>query len=192
MNKKISLVAVWICCLLALSLTVGCKAKTITVPVTIVQPVVTTITVTSSPATSKTTPVTTPMLKTLSISLTIMAPNDYAAYVLPLYLTGDTELHMSWKVEGGAFRMTVTTPGGKVIPVTAKGVETTGTAEPLGYSGGLVFCTSDAAYAGFKWGGNGYFNFTPHLNKGDAPVKITLNYYFETKPPTTAPPATSP
>ena len=82
--------------------------------------------------------------------------------------------------------MTVTTPGGKVIPVTKKGVGTSGTAEPLGYSGGMVFCTSDGAYSGFDWGGDGYFNFTPDLIKGDAPVKITLNYYFETKPAPTA------
>jgi len=140
-------------------------------------------TVTPGPATAlKTVTTATPKLTSLSINLAIVAPNDYAAYVLPLYLTGDTVLHLSWKVEGGAFRMTVTTPGGKVIPVTGKGVETSGTAEPLGYPGGMVFCTSDAAYAGFDWGGDGYFNFTPHLLKGDAPVKITLNYYFESKP----------
>jgi len=182
-EKKIGISSLWICALLVLSLLAGCKAKTITVPTTVVKTIV--ATVTGLATAIKTTPTTTPKLNTVSISLSIVAPSDYAAYVLPLYLTGDTVIHMSWKVEGGPFRMTVTTPGGKVIPVTGKGVETSGTSEPLSYSGRLAFCTSDAAYGGFDWGGDGYFNFTPNIVKGDAPVKITLNYYFDAKPPAT-------
>ena len=42
--------------------------------------------------------------------------------------------------------------------------------------------SDDPAYAGFDWGGERYFDVTPNLIKGDAPVKITLNYYFEVKP----------
>ena len=78
-EKKIALNNLWICSVLVLSLTAGCKAKTITVPVTIVKPVVTTVTVAGS---AKTTPTTTPKLNSLTVNLSVVAPNDYAAYVL--------------------------------------------------------------------------------------------------------------
>jgi hypothetical protein len=181
-DKKNAFISLCVCCLLPATLLAGCKAKYITVPVTIVATVTATA---SATAPVKTIPTTTPKLNTMPVTLAVVAPSDYAAYVLPLYLTSNTVLHMSWKVEGGPFRMTVTTPGGKVLPVNAGGVGTSGAAEQLTYSGGFAFCMSDAAYSGFDWGGDGYFNFTPNLVKGDAPVKITLNYYFDTKPETT-------
>jgi hypothetical protein len=179
-----------LCCLLVLCLTSGCKAATVTVPVTIVATSLKTVTVTSATP-LKTTPTTTPKLVSLSINLAVVAPGDYDAYVVPLYLTGDMVLHMSWNVEGGDFRMTVTTPEGKVIPITTDGVQTSGTAEPLDNSGGIVFCTSDAAYSSLDWG-DGYFDFTPNLIQGDAPVKITLNYYFDTLPDTASTVSTTP
>ena len=159
----------------------GCKAKMITVQITIIKTSVSTVTVTTAP-TTKVVPTTTPKLNSIPITLAVVAPGDYAGYVLPVYLTVNTIIHISWKVEGGPFRMTITSPNGKVLPVTSKGVVTTGTPELLDDSGGMVFCMSDSTYSGFDWGGEGYFNFTPNLVKGDAAVKITLNYYFEVKP----------
>ncbi len=167
--------------LLVLFALCGCKAKMITVPVTILKTLVSTVTVTTAPPTTKVVPTTTPKLNSVPITLSVMAPGDYAGYVLPVYLTSNTIIHISWKVEGGPFRMTMTTPGGKVLPVTSKGVVTAGVPELLDDSGGIVFCMSDPTYSGFDWGGEGYFNFTPNLVKGDAAVKITLNYYFEVK-----------
>lgn len=165
------------CSLLCLPLAACKLTETIAVPTTIF------VTVSGSNTTTaaKTTTVKTPALKSLSINLSIGTGQDYTAYVLPLFLTGDMVLHMSWEVLGGGFRMTVTTPAGQVVPVTSDGVQTSGDTELLNRSGGIVFCTSDAAYAGYDWGGDGYFNFTPNLIQGDAPVKVTLNYYLVNK-----------
>lgn len=180
MSKKNAFASLFLCGLLGVIILAGCKTEYVTVPVTIVATVTATGEAAKATVTTpiKTTPTTTPKLNTMPITLSITAQNDYAASVLPMYLTRDTVLHLSWKVEGGPFRMTVTTPGGKVLPVTSQGVQTSGAVEALTYSGGLAFCMSDS---GFDWGGEGYFNFTPYINKGDTPVKITLNYYFDTR-----------
>lgn len=174
-NKAI-LLGLLVCLLVLLSPAAGCSSSTVTVPVTIISTVVKTVAVKD---TSKATIA--PKLYSAAFNLVVNEPNDYNAYLLPLFLTDDQILHMTWKVEGGAFRMTLTTPAGAVIPVTSGGVQTSGSAEQLDYSGGITFCISDGAYAGYDWGGTGYFIFTPHLMAGDPSVKVTLNYYFETK-----------
>ena len=104
----------------------GCKAKMIIVPITIVKTSVSTVMATTAPPTTRVVPTTTPKLNSVAVALAIIPPGDYAGYVLPVYLTGNSIMHISWKVEGGPFRMTMTTPGGKVLPVTSKGVETSG------------------------------------------------------------------
>jgi hypothetical protein len=178
MNKqyRIKLCCLSACLAILLSLAAGCKAAEVTVPVTVISTVTKMVTVKAN-----STPTAAPKLYSASFNLVVTDPNDYNAYLLPLFLTDDQILHMTWKVEGGFFRMTLTTPGGAVIPITSDGVKTSGSAEKLDYSGGITFCISDDVYSGYDWGGMGYFIFTPHLLAGDPSVKVALNYYFETK-----------
>ena len=126
--------------------------------------------------------VTTPKLSNVSINLSVTPPNEYAAYSLPIFLTTETMLHLSWKSDGGGFQMKVINSFGEVAGTDMAGVSDTDNDNQLEYIGGFTFSPAD--FNDPKWS-TGFYYFVPQIKKGQGPVKITLSYWTENYSTTT-------
>lgn len=170
-NETVKKLVLLLTALVSLMALLSCKAKTITVVQTV------TATETASGTTAASTA--TPKLFTTSISLTIVAPAQYASAAVPIYITKNQTIHLNWSVVGGPILMSFTGPSGKVGSVSNSGI-TTASPTVLGFVGEVDFCPSDGATEGnTDWGGDGYYYFIPNIIAGDIGTKITINYWIE-------------
>jgi hypothetical protein len=161
-----------LCCLCCLAV-VSCS-KAVPETVTVSQTV--TVVRTATP----TKPATTPKLSNVPVSLAVTPPNEYAAYSLPIYITTDKALHLSWKSDGGGFQMKVINPAGEITGTDMTGVSDQENENELDFLGGFVFSPAD--YTGPGWV-NGFYYFVPQIRKGQGPVKITFSYWLESYTP---------
>ena len=170
--------------LLTLTITAtGCAAKT---PAkTTPKPAVTSATVpattpTIPPTTSTTTKVTTtPTLTQTAFPLLITAPQTYAEYTLPIYLSADDIIHFVWAVSGVGehIRMSINTPDGKYVGIKAAGgfvaLSNDAPCDQLNRSGSIVLKPSDQ-----KWV-DGYYVFHPYISDKDPTVNVKILYWIE-------------
>lgn len=170
--------------LLTLTITAaGCAAKTPTK--TTPKPAVTSATVpattpTIPPTTSTTTKVTTtPTLTQTAFPLLITAPQTYAEYTLPIYLSADDTIHLVWAVSGVGehIRMSINTPDGKYVGIKAAGgfvaLSNDAPCDQLNRSGSIVLKPADQ-----KWV-DGYYVFHPYISDKDPTVNVKILYWIE-------------
>jgi hypothetical protein len=165
-----------ILCILTLGAGVSCKSGG---EATTSAGLIPTTTALPTTAPKSTLPTATPKLVTVAINLVIATGNDYAGYTLPIYLRKAQTLHLNWKAEGSPFQMLATTPSGKVVSVSEKGMDTTNQPASLPRVGEIRFYPSDPVFSGFDWGTDGYYTFVPSIAKGSLPTKITVNYWIQ-------------
>jgi hypothetical protein len=159
-----------ISCTKAATTTTKTAAKT-TAAVPTTKPVITTPT--------KTTTTTTPVLTQTNFTLLITAPQTYAEYTQPIYLSATDTIHFVWTVSGVGehIRMGINTPDGQFVGVKTAGGFTAMTADKpcdqLNRSGSVVFKPADQ-----KWV-DGYYVFHPYISDKDPTVNVKILYWIE-------------
>jgi hypothetical protein len=147
----------------------GCGSKP---PETVIVNQTVTVVRTATP----TKPVATPKLINVPVNLALGPTSEYAAFSIPIFLTTDQTLHLSWKSDGGSFQMKVINPLGEIAGVDMMGLSEADSDAELDYIGGFTF--SPAEYEGPGWS-NGFYYFVPKITKGQGPVKLTVSYWTE-------------